>query len=153
MPPVGLKQSSHALKPAGSLRPTPKLKKPKKFKDTTPKVIDIMKPDHNKVKLQLKYTKVHNFKIPSYLGKLSHLWSNWAKSIWLEGNRTCPHQTLKDPAFQLLHQTRKQELLLRLILAWMFNTSGLDELFQILNSIKGLKGFKPRQSQWSNTTQ
>ena len=30
----------------------------------------------------------------------------------------------------------------------MFNTSGLDELFQILNSIKG---FKLRQPQWSNT--
>ena len=40
-----------------------------------------------------------------------------------------------------------------LILAWTFNTSGLDELFQILNSIKGLKGFKLRQPQWSNTTQ
>ena len=36
-----------------------------------------------------------------------------------------------------------------LILAWMFNTSELDELFQILNSIKG---FKLRQPQWSNTT-
>ena len=35
----------------------------------------------------------------------------------------------------------------------MFNTSGLDELFQILNSIKGLKGFKLRQPQWSNTTE
>ena len=31
----------------------------------------------------------------------------------------------------------------------MFNTSGLDELFQILNSIKGIK---LRQPQWSNTT-
>ena len=31
----------------------------------------------------------------------------------------------------------------------MFNTSELDELFQILNSIKG---FKLRQPQWSNTT-
>ena len=39
-----------------------------------------------------------------------------------------------------------------LLLAWMFNTIGLDELFQILNSIKGLKGFKLRQPQWSNTT-
>ena len=37
-----------------------------------------------------------------------------------------------------------------LILAWMFNTSELDELFWILNSIKG---FKLRQPQWSNTTQ
>ena len=36
-----------------------------------------------------------------------------------------------------------------LILAWMFNTSELDELFRILNSIKG---FKLRQPQWSNTT-
>ena len=36
-----------------------------------------------------------------------------------------------------------------LILAWMFNTSELDEFFQILNSIKG---FKLRQTQWSNTT-
>ena len=36
-----------------------------------------------------------------------------------------------------------------LILAWTFNTSELDELFQILNSIKG---FKLRQPQWSNTT-
>ena len=39
---------------------------------------------------------------------------------------------------------------LGLILAWMFNTSELDELFRILNSIKG---FKLRQPQWSNTTQ
>ena len=31
----------------------------------------------------------------------------------------------------------------------MFNTSELDELFQILISIKG---FKLRQPQWSNTT-
>ena len=31
----------------------------------------------------------------------------------------------------------------------MFNTPELDELFQILNSIKG---FKLRQPQWSNTT-
>ena len=31
----------------------------------------------------------------------------------------------------------------------MFNTSELDELFWILNSIKG---FKLRQQQWSNTT-
>ena len=31
----------------------------------------------------------------------------------------------------------------------MFNTSELDELFRILNSIKG---FKLRQPQWSNTT-
>ena len=37
-----------------------------------------------------------------------------------------------------------------LILAWMFNTSELDELFRILNSIRG---FKLRQPQWSNTTQ
>ena len=36
-----------------------------------------------------------------------------------------------------------------LILAWMYSTSELDELFQILNSIKG---FKLRQPQWSNTT-
>ena len=36
-----------------------------------------------------------------------------------------------------------------LILAWMFNTSELDALFRILNSIKG---FKLRQPQWSNTT-
>ena len=36
-----------------------------------------------------------------------------------------------------------------LILAWMFNTSELDELFRILISIKG---FKLRQPQWSNTT-
>ena len=36
-----------------------------------------------------------------------------------------------------------------LILAWMYNTSELDELFRILNSIKG---FKLRQPQWSNTT-
>ena len=34
----------------------------------------------------------------------------------------------------------------------MFNTSGLDELFQILNLLKGLKGIKLRQPQWSNTT-
>ena len=31
----------------------------------------------------------------------------------------------------------------------MYSTSELDELFQILNSIKG---FKLRQPQWSNTT-
>ena len=36
-----------------------------------------------------------------------------------------------------------------LILAWMYSTSELDELFRILNSIKG---FKLRQPQWSNTT-
>ena len=36
-----------------------------------------------------------------------------------------------------------------LILAWMFNTSELDELFRILISIKGIK---LRQPQWSNTT-
>ena len=34
----------------------------------------------------------------------------------------------------------------------MYSTSGLDELFQILNSIEGLKGFTLRQPQWSNTT-
>ena len=38
---------------------------------------------------------------------------------------------------------------LLLILAWMYSTSELDELFLILNSIKG---FKLRQPQWSNTT-
>ena len=36
-----------------------------------------------------------------------------------------------------------------LILAWMYSTSELDELFRILISIKG---FKLRQPQWSNTT-
>ena len=36
-----------------------------------------------------------------------------------------------------------------LLLAWMFNTSELDELFRILISIKG---FKLKQPQWSNTT-
>ena len=36
-----------------------------------------------------------------------------------------------------------------LILAWMFSTSELDELFQILISIKG---FKLKQPQGSNTT-
>ena len=36
-----------------------------------------------------------------------------------------------------------------LILARTLNTSGLDELFRILNSIKGIK---LRQPQWNNTT-
>ena len=57
MPPTGSKQGIHGLKTVGSLKPVSKSKKPKKSEVTVPKVIDIMKPEGDRVKVQLKYTK------------------------------------------------------------------------------------------------
>ena len=59
----------------------------------------------------------------------------------------CSHATVNDS--DLLSFIWDSNLGLILILAWMFNTSELDELFRILISIKGIK---LRQPQWSNTT-
>ena len=57
----------------------------------------------------------------------------------------CSHATVTDSDFLSLFWDSN----LGLILAWMFNTSELDEFFRILNSIKG---FKLRQPHRSNTT-
>ena len=54
---MGLKQGTHASKTVGSLKPAPKSKKPKKSEGMAPKVIDIMKPVDDEVKIQLKYAK------------------------------------------------------------------------------------------------
>ena len=59
----------------------------------------------------------------------------------------CSHATVTES--DLLSLFWDSNLGLILILAWMFNTSELDELFQILNSIKG---FKLRQPHRSSTT-
>ena len=58
--------------------------------------------------------KIKNFETLFYLVRL-HLWWNWTRLIQLKEGGTCPHQMLQDPSFQLLHQMRKQELLLKLL--------------------------------------
>ena len=57
MPITGLKQDTHGLKTVGSLKPGLKSKKPNKSEGMAPEVIDITKPEGNKVKVQLKYAK------------------------------------------------------------------------------------------------
>ena len=90
------------------------VKENKEVQRHSSRCIDIMKSGSDEVNIQLNMQKIKKFKTPFYLVRL-HLWWNWTRSIQLKEGETCPHQTLQDPSFQLMHQMRKQELPLKLL--------------------------------------